>query len=202
LNDLDARAPAHRMSHLSRYMTERASSAKILLVAEAPGYQGAKFSGCAMSSERKLLEANLALDFDQVFFKGEKHRTSKAVLSNGKKNLLGSIEPTATIVWDRMLELCGSHEFVLWNAFALHPHPQGDMLDNRTPTDGEIEQGLGTLQAFLAAFSALQVVAVGRKSEGALGGLGVPYKAVRHPANGGAGKFRDGVSGILQGRRT
>ena len=43
-------APAIRREQLRRYLDERIGHARLLLVAEAAGYQGAKFSGIAMTS--------------------------------------------------------------------------------------------------------------------------------------------------------
>jgi len=198
-NDLDMNAPRYRFDHLTRYMTERKSSAKMLLVAEATGYQGAKRSGLAMSSERDLLRTNGELQItESKYFSGEKYRTSKVRLPSRKSLLEGSIEPTATIVWNTMTSLMGSHDFVLWNSFAWHSHIAGDMLTNRTPTDDELESGKPTLELFLQTFAGRPVVAVGRKAETILTQFGVPHYPVRHPANGGATKFRNGIEELLQ----
>jgi hypothetical protein len=84
LNDINSRAPECRFSHLDRYMTERRKSSKLLLIAEA-GYQGAKFSGCAMTSERRFLPSGQDILGDGItFFSEAKHRTSRPMLSNGK----------------------------------------------------------------------------------------------------------------------
>ena len=75
-NDLSSSSPAHRFEHLQAYMRERESSARFLLIAEAPGYCGCKFSGLAMTSERALLASDQDL-LDSHYFLGPKHRTSK-----------------------------------------------------------------------------------------------------------------------------
>ena len=195
LNDISAQSPEHRLSHLTRYMTERLDTAKLLVVAEAPGFRGGKAGGCAMTSERDLLASG---EIGSQFFQGEKYRTSKSVLSNGKNNPDGCIEPTASIVWKTMMGLCGSHDFVLWNSFAWHPHKLGEPLTNRTPTDDELDSGMETLRAFLSVFPDRQIVSVGRKCEMALAALNVPSIAVRHPANGGATKFKEGMTALLK----
>jgi len=80
-NDLDVDAPRYRKYHLTKYMEERMHSAKMLLIAEAPGYQGAKMSGLAMTSERDLLRTNNELPMTEPkYFAGEKYRTSKVKL--------------------------------------------------------------------------------------------------------------------------
>lgn len=185
-NDRDALAPHWRTSHLIRYLEERLGHARLLLIGEAPGYQGAKFSGCAMTSERRLLESGEP----SPYFSGIKHRTSRLHLSHGKTNPLGCLEPTASIVWPTLLQCCQSHEFVLWNAFAWHPHQPRQPLTNRTPTDQELQQGKATLQRFLALYPAATIIAVGKKSQATLAALGISAYPVRHPANGGATLFR------------
>lgn len=198
-NDRDQKAPEHRLSHLTRYMCERIDAAKYLLVAEAPGFCGAKFSGCAMTSERALIEAAQSMFDKDIHFGGEKFRTSKVTLASGDSIPRGSVERTATVVWDTMLKLCGSHDFVLWNGFAWHPHPKGDMLDNRAPTAKELEQGAEALGAFLEAFPGRDVIAVGGKAVSALTALGVRHAAVRHPSYGGVPEFRSGMGRIILG---
>lgn len=53
--DYNTQAASIRRIQLAMYLNERIASAKFLLIAEAPGYQGARFSGIPMTSERMLL---------------------------------------------------------------------------------------------------------------------------------------------------
>lgn len=191
VNDLDAKAPAVRRDQLRRYLAGRAGRAKLLLVAEAAGYQGAKFSGIAMTSERQLLAAP---ETGGEFFDGPKRRTSRPAVQPA-----GFTEPTATIVWGRLLAAgLRGRDWVNWNAFAWHPHRPGEALSNRTPTPRELEAGAPALERFLALFPGAKVIAVGRKSSATLAALGVDVAAeVRHPANGGASAFGAGVATYL-----
>lgn len=69
-------APRHRSNHLRAYLNARLSTAKALLIAEAPSFQGAKFSGIPMTCERTLLGrrgAACADVFDETI---ERRRTS------------------------------------------------------------------------------------------------------------------------------
>ena len=189
-NDFGPEAPAIRRDYLRRYLTERIGRARVLLIAEAAGYQGAKFSGIAMTSERQLT-ASPATGSD--FFEGPKRRTSRETVRPA-----GFTEPTATIVWGRMREAgLAGREWVNWNTFAWHP--QGaTALKNRTPSPDEFKAGLPVLKSFLALFPRVPVVAVGEKARGILAELDVPVVgAVRHPANGGATAFREGISKLL-----
>lgn len=190
-NDFGPEAPAIRREQLRCYLDERIGHARLLLVAEAAGYQGAKFSGIAMTSERQLVTAP---GTGSDFFDGPKRRTSRESVRPA-----GFTEPTATIVWGRMREAgLQGRDWVNWNTFAWHP--QGaTALRNRTPTPEEFQAGLPALRQFLALFPKVPVVAVGEKARGILAELQVPVvAAVRHPANGGATGFREGITKLLR----
>ena len=194
VNDIGKDAPAIRRDQLRRYLAERVGHAKLLLVAEAAGYQGCKFTGLAMTSERQLLAAG---PMDEVYFAGEKRRTSRASVKPAGFN-----EPTATIVWRTLLTAgLRGREWVNWNTFAWHPFDDG-ALTNRTPTRQELEAGAPALERFLALFPGVPVVTVGEKARGKLGELGVDaLAAVRHPAYGGAAEFGRGIERLLEARR-
>ena len=142
-NDLGVDASAIRRDHLRRYLAERVDHARLLLIAEAAGYQGCKFSGIAMTSERQLMASPST---GSEFFEGAKRRTSRAPVRPA-----GFTEPTATIVWGKMLEAgLQGREWVNWNTFAWHP--QGATpLSNRTPTPEELEAGVPALQTLPCA---------------------------------------------------
>ncbi len=191
-NDFGPEAPAIRRDQLRRYLSERIGRARLLLVAEAAGYQGAKFSGIAMTSERQLVGSPSSLE--SVYFDGAKQRTSRESVRPG-----GFTEPTATIVWGKMLEAgLAGREWVNWNTFAWHPRG-ATALSNRTPTPDELVAGRPVLESFLALYPKVPVVAVGEKARATLQELGVEVvAAVRHPANGGATKFREGIEKLLR----
>ncbi|MDA0225514.1 MAG: uracil-DNA glycosylase [Proteobacteria bacterium] len=194
-HDLDARAPEIRARQLEAYLSERAGRARLLLVAEAAGYQGAKFTGCAMTSERILLghlAARGVRPGDVIA--GRVERTSRPALRP-----LGFNEPTATVVWRTLLEATGdARAWVNWNAFAFHPHRPGAPLSNRTPVPAERQAGRPFLEAFLEIFPGTTVIAVGQQAAALLGTLGVPNSPVRHPSMGGATRFRAGILEALE----
>ena len=189
-NDISSESPAIRKAQLRTYLEERLDHAKYLFIAEALGYQGGHFTGIAMTSERILLghhQSVHGIPSDAVFTGRPPHRTSKPEL-----NELGFSEPTATIMWKALIQMkFDPYECVLWNALSWHPYnPQKGMLSNRTPTLTEMEAGYPSLQAFLDLFPDRTIIAVGRKCENTLDDFGMGYTGVRHPANGGAPKFR------------
>jgi uracil-DNA glycosylase len=83
----------------------------------------------------------------------------------------------------------------------MHPHKPGNTQSNRTPTLTEIEKGRPALNLLVAVFPLAQVVAVGKKAEGLLNSMGITTAAtLRHPANGGATQFAEGLRQLVKNR--
>lgn len=200
-HDEHAEAPSVRRSQLETYLTERKSSAKYLFIAEALGYQGGHFTGIAMTSERILLghqEEKYGVKPEQVFTGQNPVRTSRTEFIEK-----GMSEPTATIMWGALADLqIDPYEVVLWNAVPWHPYnPKKGILSNRTPTQPELDAGLQYLDSFISLFEDVQLIAVGRKCEQSLSLLGKKFTGVRHPANGGAPKFRRQLCELVENRK-
>ena len=197
-HDATRRAAEIRARQLAAYLAERAAPARLLLVAEAAGYQGAKFSGIAMTSERILLGHLAAKGIaPDAVLRAAIERTSRAA-----EKPLGFNEPTATVVWSTLLAAgVDPRAWVNWNAFACHPHRPGEPLSNRTPTRAELEAARPLLAGFLRLFTRAEVVALGRHAARSLELLGVPHRAVRHPSMGGAARFRTEILQIATARR-
>lgn len=196
-NDTGPESPEIRRQQLAAYLNERVGKSRYILMGEAVGYQGGHFSGIPMTSERILLgfQQDRGIKPADVFSLIEPKRTSREDV-----RLKGFSEPTATIVWDYLLKLgIPSREFVIWNTFPWHPYnPQKGLLSNRKPTDEEIKAGMKVLKAFLQLFKGSKVIAVGKVAEKELQSISVESVAVRHPANGGAGRFRKEISAIIR----
>lgn len=191
--DQDETAPSIRAYNLTHYLAERVGRAKLVLIGEAPGFRGCKFSGIAMTSERILLGKQRAISPENVFL-GLKRRTSASFASFD-----GFIEPTASIVWSLLLQLdIDPRDFILWNAFPCHPYKGAERLTNRKPLPGELAATAHILPALLELSPKTTVVAVGRVAEGALNTLALKYSPVRHPAMGGANAFRAGIKALLK----
>lgn len=195
-NDDYSNSAEIRRHQLKFYLSERLEKTRLLLVGEALGYQGGHFTGIAMTSERMLLGhlAAKGLRPEHVFTAMQPSRTSREDI---KKD--GFVEPTATIVWGHMLE--ASHDpysFVIWNALPWHPYQPGKgMLSNRTPQDSELAAGHKHLTALIELMQPQKIVAVGEKAAAQLALLNIEHFKVRHPANGGATKFRSQITEIL-----
>lgn len=199
--DLFPEAPIARRDNLKAYLLCR-RNARLVLVAEALGYNGGRFSGIAMTSERMLLGYHTLIRPQELFGANPppRRRTSNPDLAPNKTaQRRGFTERTATIVWRALYKGLGLHpcNFILWNSVPWHPHRPGEMLSNRPPTRCEQQAGKPHLIALRALFPSARLVAVGNKAQAALADLGLCAYPVRHPANGGAGDFRRGISNIL-----
>ncbi len=191
LHDLFPDAPRIRADHLHRYLAARAGRARVLLIAEAPSYSGAKFSGMAMTSERDVLAA-CAAGRGEDYFKGGFQRTSRALPQ--LKNRDGMLERTASIVWSAMADNgWAPTDFVLWNAVAYHPHLRDQPLTNRAPGSAERRALRPLLEQFLALFPGLPRLAIGRICQQSLADMGIEALPARHPSYGGAPEFRAAV---------
>lgn len=191
--DRTALASCQRSLQLSAYLRHRLLSARILLIAEAPGFQGARFSGIAMTSERLLFNAqDFVTEQDILGQEGLFVRTSHAnACRKQSEKQLGFTEPTATIVWRAIMEANRANEVVLWNTFPFHPYREDNPLTNRRPNLGEIGHHADILADLRGLFRAnCRIVAIGNVARDHLNSLGVLAPHIRHPANGGAPDFR------------
>lgn len=198
--DLNALAPGTRRRYLRSYLLLRRSPVAIL-VAEALGYQGGRFSGIAMTSERMLMGHHA--DAGPLEILGQAApplpRTSNpARTANRTAQWQGFTEPTATIVWRELLRLLCPLDFVLWNSVPWHPHRTRAKLSNRTPTTAESAAGAVHVRRLRQIYPNATVIAVGTKAREALTNLQIPARSARHPANGGASDFTADIRKILR----
>jgi uracil-DNA glycosylase len=188
-NDIGPGSPAIRRKHLAVYFGERLGKTRLAIVGEAVGYRGGHFSGIPMTSERMLLRNE-----QQILARVKPRRTSKpSICPNGFS------EPTATIVWGALLRLgVLPNEFVLWNAFPWHSFdPQRAVLSNRMPNKSEQLSGRAVLKDFFELFPCDQVVALGKIAGAQLDQFALNAHCVRHPASGGAKRFREQIARIV-----
>lgn len=182
-----------RRRQLADYLAGRLGKAKMLLVAEACGYQGGHFSGIAMTCERMILNQHPAVDSQMVLgYEGQRtSREDSPMALKPTQREKGFNEPTDSVVWKACLEAgLRADEFLLWNIFPFHPYKKENLLSNRTPTDEELKVGLEYTKELLVLFGSLPLYAIGKKSETTLSEAGFSVTGLRHPANGGAGIFR------------
>lgn len=187
-------APAIRCQQLRDYLAPRLAKARIVLVAEAAGYQGCRFTGIPITCERMLLGQHKQIGADLILgHRGQRtSRPDSPFMTSRPQREKGMNEPTDTYVWGAIVDNgLDPHDVLLWNIFPFHPH-KASPFSNRTPTDSELANGLVFAKALLQQCRPdIRLAAIGRKSAKTLQDAGFPAIAMRHPANGGAGLFRE-----------
>lgn len=166
-----------RRRNLRSYLSSYKQHPTVLLLAEAPGPWGCRFSGVPITSESQLVDPT---------FPVHGRRSSTAVKPHS--------EYTANIHW-RILQPYFPR-FLTWNAVPLHPRKENP-LSIRTPSTREVLDYADVVGAFVQEARPERIIAVGRKAEQALNHLGVESIYVRHPSQGGAKLFEQGVLGVL-----
>lgn len=160
-----------------------APAPRLLLIGEAPGYQGTRITGCPFTSEAVLLEEGVP----------RVGRLSHRLSSRR----LPWREPSSTIVWRALREEGLMDDTILWGAFPWHPYG-ATHLSNRAPNEAEKALGSSLLLQLIGALPGVTVVAVGNIAAESLRKLGVEADKIRHPANGGAAAFRAGLASVAK----
>jgi hypothetical protein len=171
-------APHIRRANLSNYLGAYLKRPEIVLLAEAPGPRGCRFSGVPLVSESQLADPGFPVHGTPTSRRAEPYR-----------------EYSARIYWR---VLAGEFpRFFTWNAVPLHPHRKGQPLSIRTPTTAEVEHWCTMTARLLDILKPARVLAVGRKAEHALRCIGWPATYVRHPSQGGARIFAGQIGEIF-----
>lgn len=155
-----------RRDNLKNYFYSFSEIPKILLIGEAPGKAGCRFSGIPFTSEDQLCNNTLP-------FTGKQ--------SSNRPRLWR--EPSAKKFWDNVLPY--ALKVFIWNAIPIHPHETSACLKNRKP-DKEIKKEfyLSLLSDIIAILRPKLIVALGRVPEKALISIehNTEIKYVRHPS--------------------
>ncbi len=180
--DIDKKAPQRRQDRLFKHLS--IVQPKYILVGEAAGYQGCRYSGITFTSEKMLLQEGIP--------------RIPRLTERLTKRELPFCEPSATIVWGALRKHGLAEQTLLWNTFPFHPMREAQIHTNRTPTAKEIADGGKYLELLLSLYAlAPKVIAVGKKAQALLTSVGLTsYACVRHPAFGGANEFRAGMAAV------
>lgn len=171
-----------RAKNLEFYLNAMKDS-PVLLLGEAAGYKGARFSGVPMFSERQIVEKEVPELRDLPL-----KRTSTRARPFS--------EPTATIVRKALKGY--PVKVIVWNLFPLHPHKPDNYLSNRPLRKEEKRLGLKLLLEFLDIVRPEFIIACGRVAENALREAKIDAFPVRHPANGGKRGFLEGLGKAMK----
>ena len=191
--DISPDAPAIRCQQLREYLAPRLTRASIVLIAEAAGYQGCRFTGIPITCERMLLDEHKQIHADVILgHRGQRtSRPDSAFMTSRPQREKGMNEPTDTYVWGAIVDNgLDPRDVLLWNIFPFHPHKTSPF-SNRTPTDSELADGLVYAKALLSYCRPdIRLAAIGRKSAETLQNLKLPgHRHHATPANGGASLF-------------
>jgi hypothetical protein len=122
------------------------AGARYVLVGEAAGYAGCRFSGIPFTGEAQLAGAGRLAWADG-------HDLARSSTAETPW-----VERSATMVWGA---LGARRDVLLWNAFPWHPFGARGPLSNRHP-GRDLSEGLDVLRCLLALFPGVRPYAVGR----------------------------------------
>lgn len=172
-----------RRENLKNYLKSFSELPTTLLVGEAPGPWGCRFSGVPFTTQEQLYNNRLPFSGRR----SSKNHLYDVLLSKGK---------SAKIFWDIMLP-CHPHFFV-WNCIPFHPHKHGEILSIRNPSRREVLSFSEILSEIRNTIHPKHIIAVGRKAEHALNGIGVSPTYIRHPSHGGETNFKIGIKEVFR----
>ena len=164
-----------RKNNLNKYLQQFPDYPKFMLIGEAPGPWGCRFSGLAFTSERQLVEGSLP-------FYGEQSSTFDPPV----------VERSGSVLWGILKPY--HPNFFVWNSIPLHPTDPGKPLSIRTPKKSELKEYSHILKDMIEIIKPVAIVAIGRKAEMSLEYLGIECTYVRHPSYGGTTEFRTGIA--------
>ena len=175
-----ANGPALRRGNLRQYLLAH-EGAEAILVGEAAGWAGCRFTGIPFTGEN-LIQGPGCLEWAQD---RPMKRSSRAAHPYKERS--------ATIVWG---EIAGDPRLVLWNAVPWHPFKPGEALTNRKPKRSDEKAGEQILRRFIDLFPGAIVHAIGRVSQQTLANLGFDAGYIRHPSMGGQKQFCSGIRSL------
>lgn len=149
----------------------------VLLVGEAPGYNGCRLTGVPFTSEFVIRKGVL---------KGKLFGVDNGYKASHKKV---KKEQSATAMWSVLEEM--EVLPLLWNAFPFHPYKKGKPDSNRKPTAKELEVGKFYLSELIELFDIKTVIAVGNVADHVLYRMEIEHTKVRHPSYGGKKEFKE-----------
>jgi hypothetical protein len=171
-----------RKVNLHKYIESQKWCSTYIIVGEAPGPKGYRFSGVPFTSEIQLISGKLPFNGHQSSNRQEPYSARGA-----------------EVFWKVLLPFHQEGKnFFIWDCVPFHPHEKGKFLSPiRTPTTAELKCYSSILFKLIKIINPVGVVAVGRKAERALDMVNIKAKYVRHPSRGGAEDFEKGVKQIF-----
>lgn len=181
----DTREGHLRRANLEEYFRRMLlNKPQVMIIGEAPGYQGTRRTGVPFGSEHHISGAS-----EVAFFKDQSGFTRAFDGPRIRK------EPTSTVMW-RTISQCQELP-LLWAVYPLHPHQPDNIESNRTPTRSEVQACKAHLVELINMLQIETVIALGNVAKMTLDELGIDAVKVRHPSRGGASIFAQQLYEIL-----
>jgi len=176
-----------RFANLKEYFRRMALLAPdVMLIGEAPGYQGTRRTGVPFGSEHIITGGMPEVHFFKDTDGFERAYTSDRIYK----------EPTSTIMWRKISKY--EKLPLLWAVYPLHPHQLGNTESNRTPSRSEVTAMKGHLQKLLHIVQPKTVLALGNTAKTTLDDLGIDTQKLRHPARGGGPIFEQQLDEFIE----
>ncbi|MDP3181729.1 MAG: hypothetical protein Q8M54_02795 [Desulfobaccales bacterium] len=174
-----------RKNNLFNYLKSVQRRPEFLVIAEAPGPWGCRFSGIALTSERQLIS--------KLFpFSGmtSSRKDPDPILNIKQSPPYRST--TSDRFWNVMLPFYDN--ILVWNCVPFHPHYDGMILNPiRIPSPEEVRQFSHILYKLNIILSPKKIISVGKISLNALKKLNVASNYVRHPSRRWFREFKEGI---------
>ncbi len=173
-----ADAAERRRQNLFNYLSSFDALPTILIVGEAPGWKGCRFSGVPFTSEAQLASNKLP-------FKGAPTSVFLTPLS----------ELSASCFWKGMQAF--HPNFLVWNGIPYHPHHPNNPTSNRPISRKELRIYIHILAQVVHILQPQYILAVGLKAAFCLDDLSLPYISIRHPSHGGNMQFQQAMHSFM-----
>ncbi|MGC7847330.1 hypothetical protein ACP3TJ_09775 [Desulforudis sp. 1088] len=148
----EASGSAYRRGNLALYLTKMFEfKPRVLIVGEAPGFTGTRQSGIPFTSEAIMLRGLKNWD---LFGTAYRYRQTSGVPG-------GWQDRAASTVWSILEE--SLHLPLLWYCFPCHPHREGQEESYRSPSEWEMEVGVGFVMELEQVFEFDRIVPVGER---------------------------------------
>jgi uracil-DNA glycosylase len=179
-----------RKENLLNYLNSFPKKPSILIVGEAAGPWGCRFSGIPFTGEKQLCENSLP-------FSGRQSSISNPSIKI--KQQPPYISLSAKAFW-KILGVYHPYFFV-WDCIPLHPHRTNEILSVRNPTTDEVLSFRSLLNEIMCIIKPNNIISVGMEAKKVLKKLEVNFYPVRHPSHGGAKIFEADIKRFLLRRK-
>ncbi len=175
-----------RQDNLKRYLESYTRKPTVLVVGEAAGPWGTRFSGIPLTNERSLVASELP-------FTGRQSSLDEPAVKTGRKTPYSSGTPS--IFWEVMAPFYP--RFVIWDLVPFYPHMRGNVMKKRSPIDEEFASYAKLLKKAIALVKPKTIIAIGERVAGGIEQLGIEFESVHHPAHDTHQQFPAGMKAIF-----